>query len=149
MRFNTRLAGYSADSPQIRRFLARVGAEIVDRARANMVSQRIGDTGRLRASLAFRIEEGSAGAGATLVAGAFNVKYAAIHEFGMHYTPQMIRAMFASLHARGLLGRPSKGVMIAGTLPPRPYLVPAFREATRELPAKLRDFLRLEAATNG
>lgn len=144
-RLASKIAAYGADSLAMQRFMARVGADVVSRARSNVTRQRIVDTGRLLNSLSFRIENGSGEL--ALFVGAFNVRYAAIHEFGMRYTPAMMRAMFASLKARGLLGkRPGKNVIQGGNLPPRPYLVPAFREGTRDFAQQMRDFVRAQNA---
>lgn len=142
VRLQERLAKYDASSPELQMFMARTGSEIVNIARANITKNRITDTGRLLNSIGFRMQ---AEGGGTLAvyAGAFNIRYAAIHEFGMRYTPLMLRAMFASLRNRGLLDkRPGKGVMVGGVLPPRPYLVPAFRSATENFAMKMRDYLR-------
>lgn len=129
------------DVANARTFMAQVGADLVSKARSRVTRQRIVDTGRLLNSLAFRMEAGTNEV--SVVAGAFGVKYAAAHEFGMHYTPMMLRAMFASLNNRGLLGkRAGKGVMVGGTLPPRPFLRPAFREVSENFAAKFRDYLR-------
>lgn len=141
MRIQERLAKYDANSPEMRSFMARIGSDIVNRARANLIKNRTVDTGRLLNSMGFRMEND--GDSLSVYAGAFNIRYAKIHEFGKRYTPQMMRAMFASLKNRGLLGvRPGKNVMVGGYLPPRPYLVPAFRSTTQNFTAQLRDYLR-------
>lgn len=142
-RFVRVLESLSPDSPQLQGFMARIGADIVSRARANIVRNRIVDSGRLLNSIAFRMERGTEGL--AVYAGAFGVRHAAVHEFGMRYTPAMMRAMFASLNNRGLLGkRPGKGLLVGGVLPPRPYLRPAFRDSTENFSQKLRDYLRAQ-----
>jgi phage gpG-like protein len=125
----------------MQQFMTRLGSDIVNRARANIVNQRIVDTGRLLNSISFRMEAN--GETMTLYAGAFGVRHAALHEFGMRYTPAMMRAMFASLHNRGLLGkRPGKGLLVGGVMPPRPYLRPAFAAATANLTERMQSFLQ-------
>lgn len=142
-RLSAKIDMYSADSTAMQSFMARVGADIVSRARANITRQRITDTGRLLNSISFRVERGASEL--SLYAGAFGVRYAAAHEFGMRYTPVMMRAMFASLSHRGLLGkRPGKGILVGGVLPPRPYLRPAFRDATGNFSQQLRDYMRAQ-----
>lgn len=142
-RLTSRLNAYSADSVQMKALMARVGADIVNRARNNIRNNRITDTGRLLNSISFRIETTSSSI--DLYAGAFGIRYAAAHEFGMRYTPVMMRAMFASLRNRGLLGkRPGKGVLVGGVLPPRPYLRPAFRDATQNFAQQVRDYMRAQ-----
>lgn len=144
-RLLSRAAAYSADSDSMKRLMARVGSDIVNRARNNLRTQRVVDTGRLLNAMGFRIE--ARDKAISVVAGPFNVRYAALQEFGGHYTPQMFRAMFASLKNRGILGkRPGKGILQNGNLPARPYLVPAFRESTANFAQQIRDFTR---ATNG
>lgn len=146
IRVTEAMAAYSANSPVMQRFMVRLGADIVARARSNIVRERIVDTGRLLNSISFRLE--SSADTLTLYAGAFGVRHAALMEFGGRYTPAMMRAMFASLRNRGLLGkRPGKGLLVGGVLPPRPYLRPAFAEATDNFSANLRGYLR--EAANG
>lgn len=141
MRLKEVLEGYDVSSPVLQRFMVRVGSEIVARARENITKNRITDTGRLLNAISFRTE--ATGTSIALYAGAFGVRYAAAHEFGMRYTPLMMRAMFASLNNRGLLGkRPGKGILVNGVLPPRPYLRPAFQSTTANFAQQLRDYLR-------
>lgn len=143
MRLTEAMRGYSADSPVMRRFMAGIGADIVGRARGGIVRQRIVDTGRLLNSISFRLEAGANSL--TVYAGAFGVRHAALMEYGGRYTPAMMRAMFASLHNRGLLGkRPGKGLLVGGVLPPRPYLRPAFTDATENFAGRLRDYLAVQ-----
>lgn len=145
-RLASRIGAYSADSVAMKKFMTRVGADISSRAKSNLTRQRVVDTGRLLNSMGFRVEDEAGREGIALYVGAFGVRYAAIHEFGMRYTPVMLRAMFASLNNRGVLGkRPGKNIMHSGVLPPRPYLVPAFREGTRNFAQQMRDFVRANA----
>ena len=140
-----RLSRFKPGSPEIQRFATKLGTELVFRIKQNITRKRIVDAGRLLNSVGFRVR--NEGEVLSVLAGTVHIPYAAAHEFGVSYTPQMMRAMFASLRDRGLLGRPGKGILEGSglygrRLPARPYMRPALEDLKRDLPALVRSFFR-------
>lgn len=139
-RIISRLENLKVPPEDLKAFLFLIGSRIASRTKQNIVNQRIVDTGRLLNSISWKVtDEGDT---IKLEVGSYNTVYAALHEFGMLYTPAMMRAMFASFKERGLQDRPGKGLMHNRYLPPRPYLSPAFHGETQSLAQQLRDFMR-------
>lgn len=119
--------------------MTKIGANIVLKAKQNLVRWRAVDTGRLLNSLGFRVDKSLTTVRCQV--GTINtmVKYGRMTEFGGTYSPRQMRAMFAALHARGVEKRQGKHVMVDNRLPPRPFLIPAYREVTRDMGRALRD----------
>jgi len=145
-RIQQRIDGLSVNSPQIRAFMQKIGAKIVLRAKQNVVRWRAVDTGRLLNSLGYRIETTTNRI--QLKVGTINtfIRYGRMTEFGGTFSPQQMRAMFAALHARGVDHKGGKHVMIENRMPPRPFLIPAFKAVKAEMGPALR---ALMASTTG
>jgi phage gpG-like protein len=123
-RLSQRTADLSPKSPVLKEAFTRIGLYVSALAKMNARRQGIVDRGALINSI--RHEFFQEGDKEGIRVGSFNVKYAAINEFGGVVTDRMRRAMFASMRRRGGAKRASKNVIRGNRWRPRPYLRPAF-----------------------
>jgi phage gpG-like protein len=145
-RLKARIEAVRPDSPQLAAAMHKIGMLIVARAKANMLrppgggAPIGGPTGTLRESIQYRFAK--EGDSSVLQVGSFNVRYAALHEFGGPFTARMRRAMFAALRASGKKPKPSKGVIVGNRFKARPYLRPAVRDTREYIITTLREALK-------
>jgi phage gpG-like protein len=138
-------------SPILRNFIKQISVKIKAKAKYNIQTASPapirGRTGRLVNAIMYDINQ-QQGVISTVVA-ARRVEYAAINEFG--YTGMsdaMIRAMFANMSAMRLKSKKyvykPKGIVSVKnrTWKARPYLIPAYKEATKDLKSNLIDLIR-------
>lgn len=115
------------NSPYLNEALTRIGLYVSTLAKMNARRQGIVDQGRLINSI--RYEFFKTGTVTGIMIGSFNVKYAAMNEFGGVVTPQMRRAMFAAMRQRGAKKKQGKNVIVGNRWRARPYLRPAFTKS--------------------
>jgi len=127
LKLRNKTAELAPNSPNLRAALERIGFYVAALAKMEARRQGIWDTGRLINSI--RHEFFRKGTVVGVMIGSFNVKYAAMHEFGGQFTDRMRRAMFAAMNRRGGRQRASKGVISGGRFKARPYLRPAFAKS--------------------
>jgi phage gpG-like protein len=120
-------AELAPNSPQLKEAFIRIGLYVSALAKMEARRKGIVDRGRLINSI--RYEFFTKGSQVGVLVGSFNVKYAALNEFGGVFTEQMRRAMFYSMRKRGGSRRGSKGVIQGNRFRARPYLRPAFTKS--------------------
>ena len=120
-------AKVAPNSPHLKEALTRIGLYVTTLAKMNARRQGILDKGRLINSI--RYEFFRRGPVTGILIGSFNVKYAAMNEFGGIVTPQMRKAMFAAMRQRGAKKAMGKGVIVGNRWRARPYLRPAFTQS--------------------
>lgn len=135
-RMLARLQRFEPDSPQMGQALFAIGTTVVNLAKRRATRERAVDSGLYRARIAFRIER-SAGL-ASVVAGAFGIKYARMIEFGGVMTRRQMRAMFASFNERGKKRRAGKGIIVDGYYRGRPIMGRALDESRKPVLEILR-----------
>lgn len=123
-RLSLQVSALAPESPQLKEALTRIGSYVAALAKVEARRQGIIDSGRLINSI--RYEFFKSGTRTGILVGSFNVKYAALHEFGGVFTDQMRKAMFAAMRRSGR-ARPgvTKNVIKGGHFRARPYLRPA------------------------
>jgi phage gpG-like protein len=126
-RLRSKTAEFAPSSPKLKEAFDRIGLYITGLAKLEARRQGIYDSGRLVKSL--RYEFFRRGDVQGIMVGSFNVKYAAMNEFGGPFTDLQRRAMFSAMGRRGGAKRPSKGVIRGNNWRARPYLRPAFTKS--------------------
>lgn len=146
-RINRMKAMSDPKSPEVRAALIRIGTVLQAQIRLNIDRYNVrGNTGYLRQSIAYKIEQ--SGNAAFLTVGSFGVKYAAQNEFGGDMTKAQVRRMFVELRDQGRLNKSARGASGKGVVRvnrdgtgywrPRPFL----RDAMRTHAAFIRDTIR-------
>lgn len=138
-RINRMKAATDPSSPQIRQAFIRIGTVLQAQIRLNIDRYNVRDTGYLRQSIAYQIQQ--SGDAAFLSVGSYGVKYAAQNEFGGPMTRQQVRAMFANM--RGQKKRSGKGIVRinkdgTGYWKPRPFIRDALKTHTQFILDTLR-----------
>lgn len=123
-KLQAKTSALAPESPVLKEALTRIGMYIATLAKIEARRQGIIDSGRLINSI--RYEFFKQGTRTGILVGSFNVKYAALHEFGGVFSDQMRRAMFASMRRTGR-ARPgaNKNVIQGNRFKARPYLRPS------------------------
>lgn len=140
-RIQERLAAFQPHDPRFRATMSRIGFLLETQIKENIRRKKIIDQGGLLNSIRFEIFQEGTRAGVRV--GSFGVPYAAIHEFGGQWTPQMRRAMFAKLRKSGRLKESrNKNVVQNSRIIARPYLRPAVEKHRTRVIQMLRDLLQ-------
>ena len=143
-RIQAKLSRYSPDSPELKAAFFRIAILVESQAKINIRRAGIIDTGRLLNSIRHEFYQDKDKVGVRI--GPFGVPYAALHEFGGHFSDRQRRAMFASLRDRGKLGPKSvkvnKNVIEGNTWRARPYLGPAVAAMKPRIIEILRGILK-------
>lgn len=126
-RLRAKTAELAPESPALKEAFIRIGLFVSTMVKVEIRRQGIIDSGRLYNSI--RYEFFRKGSRVGIQAGSFNVKYAAMNEYGGTVSDRMRRAMFASMRSRGGGKTSSKGVIVGNRWRPRPYLRPGFRKS--------------------
>lgn len=125
----------SADSPEVKAALTRIGSVLQAEMRLNIVRQRIVDQGGYLNSIQYKVTQ--SGSAAFVETGSYGILYATRQEFGGNLSASQVRAVmyYASLRHGRTKGKNRKGKGILTVNPdgtgywkPRPAIRPALKK---------------------